>query len=353
MTEILELIRNLLVFIVILGSAIFIHEFGHFLASRLFRVEIEEFGFGLPPKMLELGVWRGTRFTLNWIPLGGFVRPKGEYDPESTDGFAASSPIARISIFLAGALANLILGFAILTTAFMAGGPEEQRVRVLEVYPSTPADRAGLMAEDIIVEVNGAQIEGAIQLRQLIRSNLGVPMEFVVDRRGAEVQIQLTPRVKFPEDEGPAGFASRGVIARHNVIDAAENSLAQIGLIVQETGRAIYSAVAGDLDQGEVRLVGLGGLKQASDWALEGSIRWGASYPILYLAALINVGLGLTNLLPIPALDGGRVVLVLLEMLRGRRLNAQLEKWIHVAGALTLIALMVLLTVRDILFPLF
>ena len=353
MTEILELIRNLLVFIVILGSAIFIHEFGHFLASRLFRVEIEEFGFGLPPKMLELGVWRGTRFTLNWIPLGGFVRPKGEYDPESTDGFAASSPIARISIFLAGALANLILGFAILTTAFMAGGPEEQRVRVLEVYPTTPADQAGLMAEDIIVEVNGAQVEGAIQLRQLIRSNLGVPMEFVVDRRGAEVQIQLTPRVKFPEDEGPAGFASRGVIARHNVIDAAENSLAQIGLIVQETGRAIYSAVAGDLDQGEVRLVGLGGLKQASDWALEGSIRWGASYPILYLAALINVGLGLTNLLPIPALDGGRVVLVLLEMLRGRRLNAQLEKWIHVAGALTLIALMVLLTVRDILFPLF
>lgn len=353
MTEILELIRNLLVFIVILGSAIFIHEFGHFLASRLFRVEIEEFGFGLPPKMLELGVWRGTRFTLNWIPLGGFVRPKGEYDPECTDGFAASSPIARISIFLAGALANLILGFAILTTAFMAGGPEEQRVRVLEVYPATPADRAGLMAEDIIVDVNGAPVEGAIQLRQLIRSNLGVPMVFVVDRRGAEVQIQLTPRIEFPEDEGPAGFASRGVIAKHNVIDAAENSLAQIGLIVQETGRAIYSAVAGDLDQGEVRLVGLGGLKQASDWALEGSIRWGASYPILYLAALINVGLGLTNLLPIPALDGGRIVLVLLEMLRGRRLNAQLEKWLHVAGALTLIALMVLLTVRDILFPLF
>lgn len=259
MTEILELIRNLLVFIVILGSAIFIHEFGHFLASRTFRVEIEEFGFGLPPKMLELGVWRGTRFTLNWIPLGGFVRPKGEYDPECTDGLAASSPIARISIFLAGALANLILGFAILTAAFMAGGPEEQRVRVLEVFPNAPAAQAGLQAEDIIVKVDGEEVAGAVQLRVLIRKHLGEQMVFEVARSGDIVQIYLTPRTDYPTDEGPAGFMSRGIIARHNVIDAAEKSLEQIGLIIQETGRAIYSAVVGDLDQGEVRLVGLGG----------------------------------------------------------------------------------------------
>src|SRR5512140_1478113 len=109
---------SLLIFIAVFAGVVFIHEFGHFIVARLLKVEVEEFGFGLPPRMLTLFHWKGTQFTLNWLPIGGFVRPKGENDPSVPGGLAAASPWTRLAVLFAGPTMNLLLGIVVFSVLF-------------------------------------------------------------------------------------------------------------------------------------------------------------------------------------------------------------------------------------------
>ncbi len=185
-----ETVLTWIVFILIFGSVVLIHEFGHFIAARLCGIEVEEFGIGLPtPGAITLFTWQGTRFTLNWLPLGGFVRPKGENDPNVPGGLASSSPWKRLIVLFAGPLMNLLLAVVIYSIIFnRVGVPDTNHVLISAVTPASPAATAGFKDGDIFVSGNGQPIANYDQLRQIIDNNVDKSITFVVSRDGKRLQ---------------------------------------------------------------------------------------------------------------------------------------------------------------------
>src|SRR5512144_305033 len=151
---------SLVIFIIAFGSMVIIHEFGHFIAARACNIEVEEFGIGLPtPGAVKLFTWKGTRFTLNWLPLGGFVRPKGENDPNVPGGLAAASPWKRLAVLFAGPLMNLLAAVIIYSIIFnRVGVPDTSKVLIASVVPESAAATAGFKDGDILVSGNGQPI---------------------------------------------------------------------------------------------------------------------------------------------------------------------------------------------------
>src|SRR5512138_3190669 len=161
---------NILIFVLVFGGMVIVHELGHFIAARLVKVEVEEFGIGLPtPGAITLFTWQGTRFTLNWLPLGGFVRPKGENDPNIPGGLAAASPWKRLIVLFAGPLMNLLAAVLIYTLIFSrVGVPDTTKVLIASVTPGSPAAAAGFQDGDIFVSGNGKSINSYDTLRAII-----------------------------------------------------------------------------------------------------------------------------------------------------------------------------------------
>src|SRR5512141_1781648 len=169
-------VLSLIIFVGVFALVVFIHEFGHFIVARLLKVEVEEFGFGLPPRMLTLFHWKGTRFTLNWLPIGGFVRPRGENDPSVPGGLAAASPWTRLAVLFAGPTMNLLLGIVVFSLLFFQiGVPDYTKVQIDEVMPGSPAAQAGIMVNDVIVSANRVAITDTTQLHDAIYGNLDKP----------------------------------------------------------------------------------------------------------------------------------------------------------------------------------
>src|SRR5512147_974245 len=175
-----------IVFILAFGGMVLIHEFGHFIAARLCKIEVEEFGIGLPtPGAVTLFKWQGTRFTLNWLPFGGFVRPKGENDPNVPGGLAAASPWKRLAVLFAGPLMNLLTAVLIYSIIFnRVGVPDTSKVLIASVTPESPAAAAGFKDGDILISGNGQAIQNYDELRHIIDTNVDQPISFVVDRNG-------------------------------------------------------------------------------------------------------------------------------------------------------------------------
>ncbi|UCF60625.1 MAG: site-2 protease family protein [Anaerolineaceae bacterium] len=344
-----ESIRNVVSFIVILGVLVFVHEMGHFIIALLARVKIKEFGFGLPPRIRRLTSWRDTEITLNWLPLGGFVRPEGEFDPTIPGGLAASSPWTRLGIFAAGPIANLIIGLCLLVIGFMAGWPDQ--VKVVDVSTASPAEIAGLQSDDVITQINGYPVHNTTEVRDLIYENRGLPLSFEIDRKGELSTITLTPREVWPEGQGPAGFITSGVVVKYKLPTALRRAVEQMIALVQETTHLTLRIVRGQMTSGEARITGPVGLKQVSDQAVANAIQWNEWFPILYLGAWMSTAIGLTNLLPLPALDGGRALFVGIEIFRGKPISVKVEKAIHAAGVVLLLILFIVLTLNDILHP--
>jgi regulator of sigma E protease len=337
-------------FVLVLASAILIHELGHFLAARAVGVRIIELGIGLPPRLVRIGTWAGANITLNWIPLGGFVKPDGEFDPSVKGGLAGSSPLARLGVFGAGSLANILLCLVLLTIAFMSGWPDE--VQVLYVSPDSPSEDAGLLAGDKILTANGQQIRSAEELGALIAASIEEPLILTFARGSSTIETQLIPRAVPPEGEGHAGFTSQGVIVRYGFGRALLRAFEQMADLVESTIRLSAAAISGDGTAVPVRLTGPLGLKQASDVAIRNAVDWKQAFPVLFIGAWLSLALAITNLLPLPALDGGRALFVLIEIIRGRRVDPKRERLVHAVGIVALLALMLVLTIRDVVDPL-
>lgn len=198
---------TILEFIFFFGLTIFIHEMGHFLTGRLFNVTIEEFGFGYPPRMLKLFTHKGTLFSLNWIPLGGFVRFKGENDPQEAGSLAAEKPGKRLVILASGAVLNIITGILIFSLVFMQTGiPDSKRVAILDVDTESPASEAGILPGDLIVAVDGQEVNGMDGLLTIIQANLGKEVTISVQRDSDTFETTLVPRENPPEGRGAIGI---------------------------------------------------------------------------------------------------------------------------------------------------
>lgn len=344
-------------FLIVLAPIVLVHELGHFIAARLSNIRVEEFGLGLPPRAMTLAKKNGTIYSLNWIPLGGFVRPAGEDDPSIADGLAAASKRARLFVLSAGAGANFLLALVVFWIALMLGTPIME-VAVDYVRPDTPAAAAGLQEGDVIRAVNG--IEAGNDGRNIslaMNENAGEPVEMLIRRDGALMTTTVVPREPGeydPEVEGPIGIGlaykeiGRLTLGPGEAITGAVDSIWEyISLFV----RVPAMLINGELSPSEARPVSIVGISQIAGRAAEVSVVSQDVVPLLNMMAFISLALGLTNLLPLPALDGGRIMFVLIEAVRGQRIEPEREGMVHIIGMLFLLGLMVLMIVQDIVNP--
>lgn len=357
---------TLLIFILAFGGMVIIHEFGHFIVARLCKIEVEEFGIGLPtPGALTLFKWQGTRFTLNWLPLGGFVRPKGENDPNVPGGLAAASPWARLAVLFAGPLMNLLTAVVIYSFIFArVGVPDTSRVLVASVVAGGPAAQAGFQSDDIFVSGNGTPIRSYDDLRAIVDANDGKPVTFLIDRGGEQVELTATPLMNESEKRVMIGV---GLDVPFKPTTSLAESLNQGARYTYLNIRALISLPAqiirGSLDPEQGRLVGLKGIYDIMHQTVSSDLEAGQSASsapssdslgqmrTLLVIASLSISLGVFNLFPFPALDGGRILFVLPELIFRRRVSPQLETLVHGLGMAVLLAFMVYVNVMDFVDP--
>ncbi|MCB9006978.1 MAG: site-2 protease family protein [Ardenticatenaceae bacterium] len=344
-------------FFIVLTPIILVHELGHFFAARLSNIRVEEFGLGFPPRALKLTERNGTIYSLNWIPLGGFVRPAGEDDPTVPGGLAAASKRARLFVLFAGAGANFIMALLVFWIAFMIGMPA---VAVSDVAPDSPAMVAGFEPGDVFLEVEGIKAETSGVIAEIMRTKAGEPVEVLMQRGDGTVLLNVVPRLPGDYDsavEGPIGVKlmldPNGRRITRGPGEALVDSAQSMWDIVYISVSVPSMLINGDISPSEARPVSVIGISQIAGQAAEASVSNSNLFPILNMVGFISVALGFTNLLPIPALDGGRILFVFIEAIRGRRIEPEREGLVHIVGMLVLLGLMALLIVQDIVNPIF
>lgn len=339
-------------FFLLLGLVVAVHEGGHLLACVALRIRLLEVGIGLPPRLLRLGQRGETEFTLNALPLGAFIRPAGDFDPLVPNGLASRPATQRLLVYVSGAAANVLLALALLTIGFHGGWPDE--VRIVGTSPGSPAEIAGLGTGDVILASDGEPVHDTAALRTRIEAARGGEMALRIRRGDQVLDVAVEVRAVPPEGEGPVGFTSQGVLVSYAWGRAAGRAAETTGDLLRSTVAALGALVGLDGDgTAEVRLVGPLGMKQISDQTLANAVEWGQGFPLLYLGAWLSASLGFFNLVPFPALDGGRAALLLVEVVRRKRLPARTEARVHAAGMVVLLTAMLALVALDLLRPVF
>ncbi len=339
---------TLLWFFLILGMLVLAHELGHFVTARAFKVKVEEFGLGYPPRIA--GLKRGeTMYSLNLCPLGGFTKLTGEEDPNIPGSFAGKSRFARFVILAAGAFMNAILPILLLSIAFMI--PHNTlvgSVTVESVSPGSPAEAAGIAPGDVILEVNGRKIQNLSDLQRAIQVNLGKEVNILLKKSGdGDNTIKVVPRWKPPEGQGAIG-----IVLKQVDYTLREESFPFWQAIPRGVGETVEMYVL--LRNGVVSMV-IGAMPvqfggPVAIAQVTGEVAKAGKSALLEFASLLSINLAIFNLLPVPALDGGRILFVLIEWLRrGKRVPPKVENLVHLIGFVILIALIVLVTFTDIL----
>jgi regulator of sigma E protease len=353
--------ENIVVFLLMLSILVVLHEYGHFLVARRCGVRVTDFAVGFGPTLLRWTSPRsGTNYRLNLLPLGGYCQMKGE-DGKSTeaeqqrefrtgdvfehDNFQAKKPLQRLAIVCAGPVANFVVALVILVGGALAFGipGEMPTTTIYQLLPGFPADRAGLHPGDRIVSINGRTIQDGNILVDTINRSLGEPLRVVYDRNGRDFAATMTP-VPGPDGKpvGHLGFQPLPAMQRVGVADAWSYSWAQFTNVIARTLGVLGAlvthpgTVAGQV-QGPI------GMARVSAQAQEFG-----PFIFLSLAAMISISLGIFNFLPIPALDGGRAVFILVEMLRGRPVDPEKEALVHIGGFAVLIVLMLAVSFHDV-----
>lgn len=352
-----------LVFIFLLGLLVFVHEFGHFVMAKRAGMKVEEFGFGFPPRLV--GVRRGeTIYSINLIPLGGFVKILGEDGgAEAADeprAFGNKSFSSRAKVLLAGVVMNFILGWFLLFLGFsVIGTPTElaegfdfsqarvsrAEIAVVAVEQGSPAEYAGFKPGDVILAVDGKTIQEPSELVDYGKTRIGQNVVFEL-RRGKEILVrEVTPRTPVREGGGLIGFAPAKIgIVSYPLPEALKFSVyaffSKATLIVRAFGGLLANLFqTGELVEGIAGPVGIAVL-------VRDFTRLGAIY-LVQFTAVLSINLGVINAFPFPALDGGRLLFLIIEKIRGAK-SLKWERIANVVGFVLLILLMVAVTNRDI-----
>lgn len=344
--------------VVVIGLLIFFHELGHFLAARAVGVPVEEFGFGYPPRLAKIAEWKGTEITLNWIPFGGFVRPKGEADETVEGGMAAAPAWKRLVIAFAGPLMNFLIGFILLVVIYSAIGiPASNEAMITQVSPGSPAMAVGLQPGDIILTVDDQSIENIDQLIATIDSKVGEEITLGFRRDGEIETLTIVPRVDPPEGEGAMGVSLSNPLKPTPFFQSLGYAFEATGFVIKETLMLPVRLISGSVDPALARPVGYKGIydiySQAVEMDQETSLPTAEPLPVFTLSIIANISLalGITNLLPIPALDGGRILFTLPELIIKKRIPQEWKNTINTVSFLLLIVLMVVITILDFTNP--
>jgi len=379
-----------LLIVPVLGALIFVHELGHFVAAKRFGIKVLEFGFGFPPRLF--GIRYGeTLYSINLVPLGGFVRMVGEEDPEDPRSFARKSVLQRIIVLSAGSFMNLLTPIVIFTVLFAI--PRDTAIGsviISGVAPGSPAAEAGLRPGDIVLAYDGNRVNNHLDLITQVMATLGSETEITV-RRGAIVsglggspelaavetltvvprlnppQLQVVDNVAEPETQVSLGDAQlynrelevgdiitqgsigvmigtsnvRIVKQRESIWNAVPMAVERIWDVVAITKNGFARWIAGGPDPGLAGPIGIA--------RVTGEVAKAGISPIFELTALLSISLGIVNILPIPALDGGRLMFVVIEWVRrGKRISPKREGLVHLVGFALLLGFIVVISYFDV-----
>ncbi len=345
---------DILIFIGAIAALIFFHELGHFIVARLLKVDVEEFGIGFPPRLVKLFTWKGTDYTLNWLPLGGFVRLKGENDPGVEGGFMTSRPWVRIGILLAGPIANISIAVLLYSIAFSRLGlPDTSKVLIMDVAANSPAQQAGLVTGDILLQVNETQAESTDAVQQAVSASLDQNTRILVNRNGEIIEFTLIPRSNPPEGEGAIGIIMGHPTRPISLFQALPLGVGTVGDMGYNLLTLPVQLARGSIEADEARFIGFKGMYDIYQEVKE--VETTPTVPsyinLMAYFAMISTSLGILNLLPIPALDGGRILFTLPELLFGKRIPARLETAVNAISFMLLLALLVYINLQDFINP--
>ena len=333
--------------IIFFGLIVFIHELGHFLTAKLFKVKVNEFSIGMGPKILGFGK-KDTRYSWRLFPIGGYVSMEGE-DEESEDenSFANKKLWQRFIIVAAGAVMNIILGFVIVTV--MMSTQDAIGSRTIAEFSKNAVTSQSLKENDKIIEINDRHVYSSYDLSFLLMRDNDATIDFKVIRDGKKVDVK---NVKFntakPDKNSEASIVLDFSI--YGVRPTFLNTIKVGYLTTISLGRMVWISLF-DLITGQYGLNELSGpigtvgyIANVAQTTVKTDIT-----PLFMIMALITINIGIFNLLPIPALDGRRLFFMLIEMVRRKPVNQKYEKWIHAVGLILLLVFMVIISFSDIL----
>ena len=353
------MILTIVAFILILSVLVLIHELGHFITAKKFGIKVEEFGFGFPPRVF--GLKRGeTIYSINLLPFGGFVKLFGEDEAgggslnvkssnktigkDLNRAFFARPAWQRAIIVFAGVVMNFVLAVILISYLFAVQGVAlpTKNVKIVEVVKNTPAQEVGLMVGDVVTNVNGKKITDTKEFVNLTRQYLGQKITIDIKRGDRFISLVVTPRKDYPKGEGPLGVAiSATEIKKYSILEAPFfgtweamkfSWIIVTGLFDMVANLVLHgtrpTGVAGPI--GVAQLTG-----QAVSYGLNAT---------LWFMALLSLNLAVLNVLPIPALDGGRLFFILIELVTRRKVNQKYETYAHAIGLALLLTLIVVIT---------
>jgi regulator of sigma E protease len=368
------MIVTIIIFIVILSLLVFVHELGHFVVAKRSGMGVHEFGFGFPPRLIGLqkvdGRWKivwgkkqanngNTVYSINAIPLGGFVRIMGEDNDEASDpkSFTNKSFFARFLTLAAGVLMNVLTAWIILSIGFMIGLPvaidqmsnlpkgssfTDQQILIGGIQPGSAAESAGLKDSDVIQKVNGQSFNQISNLQDYIKAHQGEALQFEVKRINevSTVTVQTSQQTDPSKGIVGIGLAYYGKLKFGPVtalVQGAKTTVNQLQAIVTGLYNVFTSKAGLKQIGGPVKIAQLTG--QVADLGI---------LPLLQFTAFLSLNLAILNTLPFPALDGGRMLFLIIEKIRRKPNNQSIEQYANAIGFMLLLALMVVITVRDV-----
>lgn len=367
----MDIVLTILAFIAVLVVLVVIHEVGHFAVAKAAGITVQEFGIGFPPRIAST-TWHGTRYSVNWIPLGGFVKMLGEdgeieaermrerglseaaIEKAMVGAFNRKPILVRLAVLLAGVVMNFLLAIVLFAAAFSVAQPiRVPPLTVTEIQPNSPAE-GKLEVGDRILVADGRQFDRSDAMVDYIGAQAGHEVRLGIERDGRDLDVSVTPR-KLTEEQrqagiGPVGFGLRpevvmGPPAATSPIDALASGASITMELARQIPGGLASTVAGLVglapNTGDAR--GPIGIAQVTGEVLHQTL-----FDQLVFVGLLSVNLAVLNVLPFPPLDGGRVAVTLVEAVRRRRLPAEREALIYLTGFLVLLALVILISIQDI-----
>lgn len=332
---------TIIVAVLVFGLIIFIHELGHFLSARFVGIKVHEFALGMGPAILKR-IKGDTTYALRLFPIGGYVAMEGEdSESEDKDAFCNKTIPQRLLVIVAGATMNLLLGFLI--TVLILSMQPRLKSTVVSRFAETAVSSQKLQVDDRIVRVNGARVNNDMDIQFAFMRDSDGLVDMVVERAGEKVALSQVPfQMRSFNDGMSALVIDFAVYGRDKTIPAVLSGafyqtlsivkLVWVSLLDIFTGQFQLNQLSGPV--GVATAIG-----EASAISLDS---------LLFMVSLITLNIGVFNLLPLPALDGGRVIFLLIEAVRGRPINAKYEGYIHTAGLILLLGVMVLVTFNDI-----
>jgi regulator of sigma E protease len=367
---------TIIIFLLVLSVLVFVHELGHFLVARKNGVKAEEFGFGFPPRIWGIyknkdNEWKhvkgskevkdakSTVYSFNWIPLGGFVKIKGEggQNKEDKDSFAHKPVWRRALILVAGVVMNIILAGVLISIGYMIGFPDStnnlpqsaqvsgQQVQIVQVMPDSAAESANIKPGDVVVSVDGESVDSETELQELIRASANEEVDLVLKRQDETINLNVSPDVK-DNGQGSLGVAivSSGIVKYpffQSIWQGFKVSILLVGAIFAAFFELIKNLFVGAPISAEIAgPVGIADMTGAY-------ARMGFSY-LLQFTALLSLNLAVINILPFPALDGGRILFLAIEKIKGSPVKQEVENVIHNLGFILLMLLVLIVTFKDV-----